>query len=146
MSRPVSAIIMKLLARLPRNATRQASGLESDLRRCLAAWETQRRVDEFPLAKKRHARRLLISEKLYGRAREIDTLLASFHHVVATGTPELVLVSDMPVSEKSSVVNELHKVLVPPAAFLHREVRPVQTRHPLYHFGAGLSEPCPSAF
>src|SRR5262249_11113508 len=50
----------------------------------------------------------------YGRAREIDTLLASFHHVVATGTPELVLVSGYAGIGKSSVVNELHKVLVPP--------------------------------
>jgi predicted ATPase len=56
----------------------------------------------------------LIPEKLYGRAREIDTLLASFDRVVASGTPELVLVSGYSGIGKSSVVNELHKVLVPP--------------------------------
>jgi len=110
----VSAIIMKLLAKTAEERYQTASGLESDLRRCLAAWETQRRVDEFPLAKKDTPDRLLIPEKLYGRAREIDTLLASFHHVVATGTPELVLVSGYAGIGKSSVVNELHKVLVPP--------------------------------
>ena len=32
-------------------------------------------------------------ERLYGREREIDTLLVAFDRVVATGTPELVLVS-----------------------------------------------------
>jgi serine/threonine protein kinase len=111
---PVSAIIMKLLAKTPEERYQTASGLESDLRRCLAAWETQRRVDEFPLGKKDTPDRLLIPEKLYGRAREIDTVLASFHHVVATGTPELVLVSGYAGIGKSSVVNELHKVLVPP--------------------------------
>ena len=57
---------------------------------------------------------LRIPEKLYGRAREIDTLLASFENVVATGRPELVLVSGYSGIGKSSVVNELHKVLVPP--------------------------------
>ena len=57
--------------------------------------------------------RLLIPEKLYGRAREIDALLASFDRVVATGTPELVLVSGYSGIGKSSVINELHKVLVP---------------------------------
>jgi predicted ATPase len=51
---------------------------------------------------------------LYGRAREIDTLLASFDRVVASGKPELVLVSGYSGIGKSSVVNELHKVLVPP--------------------------------
>ena len=32
----------------------------------------------------------MIPEKLYGRAREIDILLASFNRVVASGRPELV--------------------------------------------------------
>jgi len=54
------------------------------------------------------------AEKLYGREPEIDTLLAAFDRVVAQGTPELVLVSGYSGVGKSSVVNELHKVLVPP--------------------------------
>ena len=58
--------------------------------------------------------RLLIPEKLYGREREIDALLAAFDRVVANGTPELVLVSGYSGIGKSSVVNELHKALVPP--------------------------------
>ena len=58
--------------------------------------------------------RLLIPEKLYGRASEIETLLASFDRVVAGGRPELVLVSGYSGIGKSSVVNELHKALVPP--------------------------------
>ena len=56
----------------------------------------------------------MIPEKLYGRAREIGTLLASFDRVVASGVPELVLVSGYSGIGKSSVVNELHKVLVVP--------------------------------
>jgi PAS domain S-box-containing protein len=110
----VSAIIMKLLAKTPEERYQTAAGVECDLRRCLAEWETRSRIDEFPLGKKDTPDRLLIPEKLYGREREIDTLLASFHHVVATGTPELVLVSGYAGIGKSSVVNELHKVLVPP--------------------------------
>ncbi len=57
---------------------------------------------------------MLIPEKLYGREREVDTLLAAFDRVVAQGTAELVLVSGYSGVGKSSVVNELHKVLVPP--------------------------------
>jgi predicted ATPase len=58
--------------------------------------------------------RLLIPEKLYGRESEINTLLAAFDRVVAVGRPELVLVSGYSGIGKSSVVNELHKPLVPP--------------------------------
>ncbi len=111
---PVSAIVMKLLAKTPEERYQTAAGLEKDLRRCLAAWEAQGRIEEFPLARHDAPELLLIPEKLYGRARETETLLAAFDHVVKTGTPELVLVSGYSGIGKSSVVNELDKVLVPP--------------------------------
>ena len=41
-------------------------------------------------------------------------MLASFDRIVTSGAPELVLVSGYSGIGKSSVVNELHKVLVPP--------------------------------
>jgi len=110
----VSAIIMKLLAKTAEERYQTAAGVESDLRRCLVEWETGCRVGEFPLGEHDTPDRLLIPEKLYGRASEIDTLLASFSRVVASGTSELVLVSGYSGIGKSSVVNELHKVLVPP--------------------------------
>src|SRR5713101_2413766 len=111
---PVSAIITKLLAKTAEERYQTAAGVESDLRRCLAEWEIQRRIDEFPLGEHDAPDRLLIPEKLYGRAREVDTLLASFDRVVKSGAPELVLVSGYSGIGKSAVVNELHKPLVPP--------------------------------
>src|SRR5207237_7128479 len=56
----------------------------------------------------------LIPEKLYGRAREIDILLSSFDRIIKSGSPELVLVSGYSGIGKSSVVDELHRVLVQP--------------------------------
>jgi PAS domain S-box-containing protein len=110
----VSAIILKLLSKTAEERYQTAAGVEVDLRRCLAEWESLRRIDAFSLGSRDMSDRLLIPEKLYGRAREIDTLLASFNRVVVTGTPELVLVSGYSGIGKSSVVNELHKALVPP--------------------------------
>jgi len=110
---PASAIIMKLLAKTAEERYQTAAGVESDLRRCLAEWETQQRVDEFPLGRRDTPDRLLIPEKLYGRESEIAALLAAFDRVVAGGRPELVLVSGYSGIGKSSVVNELHKRLVP---------------------------------
>ena len=112
--RAVSAIIMKLLAKTAEERYQTAAGLESDLRRCLTEWKTQQRIDEFPLGEHDTPDRLLIPEKLYGRESDIDALLAAFDRVVADGKPELVLVSGYSGLGKSSVVNELHKSLVPP--------------------------------
>ncbi len=111
---PVSAIVMKLLAKTAEDRYQTAAGVGSDLRRCLAEWENRPRIDEFPLGDHDTPDRLLIPEKLYGRAHQIDTLLASFERVVLSGKPELVLVSGYSGIGKSSVVNELHQVLVPP--------------------------------
>jgi AAA ATPase domain/Protein kinase domain len=110
----VSAIIMRLLAKTPEDRYQTASGAASDLRRCLAEWETQHRIDEFPLGKQDKTDRLLIPEKLYGRESEVAALLAAFDRVVSGGKPELVLVSGYSGIGKSAVVNELLKPLVPP--------------------------------
>jgi PAS domain S-box-containing protein len=112
--RAISGIITKLLAKTPEERYQTGAGLESDLRRCLADWECERTIAEFLLGEHDTPDRLLIPEKLYGRQGEVETLLASFDRVVKSGTPELVLVSGYSGIGKSSVVNELHKVLVPP--------------------------------
>jgi serine/threonine protein kinase len=111
---PLSAIVMKLLAKMAEDRYQTAAGAESDLRRCLAAWDTYGHIDEFPLGELDTFDRLSIPEKLYGRTREIEVLLTCFDRVVASGTPELVLVSGYSGIGKSSVVNELHKALVSP--------------------------------
>src|SRR6202047_450344 len=111
---PLSAIVMKLLAKTAEERYQTAAGVAGDLRRCLTEWEAHCRIDPFRLGAHDVSDRLLIPEKLYGREREIDALLASFDRVVANGTPELVLVSGYSGIGKSSVVHELHKVLVPP--------------------------------
>src|SRR5450631_2353407 len=108
-----SRLIMKLLAKMAEERYQTAAGVERDLRRCLAEWERQRRIDDFPLGQHDTPDQLLIPEKLYGRAREVEILLAAFDRIVKSGASELVLVSGYSGIGKSSVVNELHKVLVP---------------------------------
>jgi PAS domain S-box-containing protein len=108
----VSAIIMKLLAKAAEDRYQTAAGLEHDLRRCLS--EARGQIDAFPLGERDVPDRLLIPEKLYGREREISTLLSSFDRTISTGAAELVLVSGYSGIGKSSLVNELHKVLVQP--------------------------------
>ena len=112
-SEQISAIVMKLLAKTPEERYQTASGVEADLRRCLATLESVGRIDPFPLGMHDMSDRLVIPEKLYGRDQECKALLDAFDRVVASGKPELVLVSGYSGIGKSSVVNELHKALVP---------------------------------
>ena len=111
---PISAIVLKLLAKTAEERYQTAAGLERDLRHCLAECESRGEIVDFPLGQQDTPNQLLMPEKLYGREREIETLLGAFDRMVKSGTPELVLVSGYSGIGKSSVVNELHKALVPP--------------------------------
>jgi PAS domain S-box-containing protein len=110
----VSNIIMKLLAKTAEERYQTAAGVEHDLRRCLADWDTRGRIEAFPLSQNDMPDWFLIAEKLYGRAHEVKALLAAFDRVVRSSAPELVLVAGYSGIGKSSVVNELHQALVPP--------------------------------
>src|SRR3984957_12107934 len=111
---PLSMIVMKLLAKTAEEPYQTAAGVEADLRKCLTAWESIGRIDPFQLGLQDASERLIIPEKLYGREGEIATLLAAFDRVVMHGRSEFVLVSGYSGIGKSSVVNELHKVIVLP--------------------------------
>ncbi|MDM0028847.1 trifunctional serine/threonine-protein kinase/ATP-binding protein/sensor histidine kinase [Variovorax saccharolyticus] len=109
----VSAIVLKLLAKTAEDRYQTAASLERDLRRCFAQLEREGRISSFPLGEHDIPDRLLVPEKLYGRKVETAHLLAAFERSVHGGAPEFVLVSGSAGMGKSSLVNELHKVLVP---------------------------------
>lgn len=110
----VCAITMKLLSKTVEERYQTAAGVESDLRRCLGEWQALGRIQDFAPGGHDTPDRLMVPERLYGRGRDIDTLLAAFDRIVAGGQPELVLVSGYSGIGKSALVNELHKPLVPP--------------------------------
>ncbi|WP_321963363.1 AAA family ATPase [Paraburkholderia sp. J7] len=110
----ISRIVMKLLAKTAEERYQSAAGVEHDLRRCLAHWQRHGHIDDFALDEHGAPGRLMIPERLYGREREVDSLVTTFARILENGAPELVLVSGYSGIGKSSVVNELHKILVPP--------------------------------
>src|SRR5260370_7708014 len=98
---------MKLLAKTAEERYQTAAGVESDLRHCLAERERKGRIDPFALGEHDAPDRLLLPEKLYGRAREIETLLACFDRIVNSGTGALVLVPRYSPPPPSSLATNL---------------------------------------
>jgi serine/threonine protein kinase len=138
----LGAIIMKLLAKTPEERYQTGAAVERDLRRCLDDWETQGAINEFSLGEGDQSDRLLIPEKLYGRDREIATLLAAFDAAVASAKPQLVLVSGYSGIGKSSLVGELHKALVPSRGlFASGKFDQLKRDVPYATLGSGSSKP-----
>jgi PAS domain S-box-containing protein len=108
---PIAAVVLKLLHKSPEDRYQTAAGVEADLRLCLASWESQGRIDSFPLAVHDVSGRLVIPERLYGRDRQIAELVAVFDQVIEDGKPALVVVSGYAGVGKSSLVHELHGAL-----------------------------------
>src|SRR5258708_14627324 len=57
---PLSAIVMKLLAKTAEARYQTAAGVAADLRRCLAEWDATGRIGPFPLGAHDASDRLLI--------------------------------------------------------------------------------------
>src|SRR5229473_1253909 len=110
----LSAIVLKLLAKSAEERYQTAAGLQADLKRCLDDLERLGRIEPFVTGARDISDRLTIPEEVYGRERETTALLDAFDRVVASGAPELVLVSGHSGIGKSSIVNELHKAIVLP--------------------------------
>jgi diguanylate cyclase (GGDEF)-like protein/PAS domain S-box-containing protein len=111
---PLSDIVMKLLTKNAEERYQTTEDLKADLEHCFDEWRKHGHITPFPLEARDIPRRLPIPEKLYGREREMETLLAAFNRVVAGGKPELALISGYTGVGKSAVVTELHKALVAP--------------------------------
>jgi predicted ATPase/signal transduction histidine kinase/GAF domain-containing protein len=108
----LSAIVLKLLAKTAEQRYQTAAGLEADLARCLALYQSHGRMDPFPLGERDAPDRLVISGKLYGREAATEGLFAAFDRVAALGGTGVVFVSGESGAGKSSVVNELAKALL----------------------------------
>ena len=110
----ISRIVLKLLAKSGEDRYQTADGLAADLRSCAASLEMVGSVECFELGTSDLSTRLLPPETLYGRDEEIGELLATFDRIAKNGRAEVTLVAGYSGIGKSSVVNELHKALVPP--------------------------------
>ncbi|WNG27718.1 AAA family ATPase [Cystobacter fuscus] len=104
----LSAVVMKLLAKVAEERYQSAEGLRADLERCQEASRHGTR-EPFPLGSRDLPTRFQLPQRLYGREADVDALLAAFERVARTGRSEWVLVHGYCGIGKSSVVRELHR-------------------------------------
>ncbi|HBE36567.1 MAG TPA: serine/threonine protein kinase, partial [Cyanobacteria bacterium UBA11368] len=107
----LSDIIGKLMAKNAEDRYQSALGLKHDLETCLHQCNNLGEIAPFELGKRDISDRFIIPEKLYGRHKEVETLLAAFDRV-ARGKTEMMLVAGFSGIGKTAVVNEVHKPIV----------------------------------
>ncbi|MEM8641614.1 MAG: AAA family ATPase [Cyanobacteria bacterium P01_G01_bin.54] len=102
------SILQKLMAKNAEDRYQSALGLKYDLETCQRQWQANGTIVPFPLGKRDQSDRFLIPEKLYGRQKEVQALLAAFERVT-TGKSEMMLVAGFSGIGKTAVINEVHK-------------------------------------
>ncbi|WP_141211736.1 AAA family ATPase [Pseudanabaena sp. SR411] len=112
----LSQIILKLLAKTAEERYQSAWGVKTDLEECLDQLQSKGAIELFTLAEQDIADHFLISEKMYGRSHEVDSLLAAFARISSTEATnsqgdrvEMILVSGYSGIGKSTLVQEIHK-------------------------------------
>jgi PAS domain S-box-containing protein len=114
----LSGIIMKLLAKNAEERYQSAWGIKADLEECLNQLQRCGTISEFKLGSRDIFDKFQIPEKLYGREKELATLLAAFERIsqpaenensTARKRSEMVLVAGDSGTGKSSLVKEMQK-------------------------------------
>jgi predicted ATPase/class 3 adenylate cyclase len=114
---PVSAIVLKLMAKNAEDRYQSSYGLIEDLGRCQRELAQTGTIAPFELGHRDVSRKFHIPQRLYGREPEQAALLALFERVAAGGT-EFCMVSGHSGVGKSALVNEIAKPLVRERGYL----------------------------
>jgi predicted ATPase/signal transduction histidine kinase len=109
---PLSAVVMKLLAKNAEERYQSAYGLSVDLKQCLEQLEASGTIADFRPGGQDVSATFRIPQKLYGREQEGAQLGAAFERISEEGRSELLLVTGYSGVGKSSLVNEIHLPLV----------------------------------
>ena len=107
----VSQIISKLMAKNAEDRYQSAQGIISDLQECQRQYELSGKIEPFELAKNDFSWKFKLSQKLYGREKEVDKLLQVFAKV-AGGETQLITVKGYSGVGKTSLIREVQKPIV----------------------------------
>lgn len=104
----VSKIIDKLLSKNAEDRYRSAVGLKADLQRCSEELTNNGSISEFEVGLQDFSAKFSIPQKLYGREKDIETILSAFDRC-AEGSQEILMVAGYSGTGKSALVHEVHR-------------------------------------
>jgi PAS domain S-box-containing protein len=107
----VSDIILKLMSKRAEDRYQSAHGLKADLQTCLDQLLGSGEILPFVLGGQDVSERFQIPHKLYGREKELESLLSSIERI-GSGSAEMMLIGGAAGIGKSVLVNEIHKPVV----------------------------------
>ncbi|MEJ1937237.1 AAA family ATPase, partial [Nostoc sp. NIES-2111] len=121
----VVSIVNKLIAKNAEDRYQSARGLLADLEQCLAqidhtgaiSFAVSERIADFTPGRLDVLSQLLIPQKLYGRETQVEQLIQAFTRI-SHGNSELVLVSGYSGIGKTSVINEVNKLITKAKGYL----------------------------
>lgn len=105
---PVSAIVMKLMAKTAEERYQSGWGVQADIDRCLEQLRSSGSIELFELGTRDIPERFTLPEKLYGRDEELQILLEAFGRA-SQGSSEMMLVAGYSGIGKSALVQEVYK-------------------------------------
>ncbi len=117
----ISDIILKLLSKNADDRYQTASGLASDLEKCLQEYQTNKTIRSFPVGRVDSRQSYRLSSVLYGRETERKRILEVFE-IVRSGHCKILLITGEEGAGKTALVNDLFP------HFIHSGARYVTAR------------------
>jgi predicted ATPase/serine phosphatase RsbU (regulator of sigma subunit) len=127
--RVLSEIVMRLLAKNAEDRYQDIAGLKADLLRCQELFAKTATIPAFALGENDFSDELRIPQKLYGRDKELASLLGTFERACRGGA-ELLLISGYSGVGKSVLVGEIQKQIATGARFATGKFDPIGRRIP----------------
>jgi PAS domain S-box-containing protein len=124
--KPISDIVMKLMAKMAEERYQSAWGLQTDLMCCLTQLEERNSIAEFTIGERDLPEKLQLPQKNYDRDRELNVLLKLFYDLnnEAQKTCKLLMISGEAGLGKSTLVSEFHqKIVTHNACFVEYKIR-----------------------
>ena len=105
-----------MTAKTAEDRYQSASGLKADLRACLDQLKKNLKIEVFEIGQNDILDKFQIPHKLYGRQKEIETILSAFDRV-SWGSKESILVAGHQGIGKSALVKEIQKLIIQKRVF-----------------------------
>ncbi|NJK51358.1 AAA family ATPase [Candidatus Gracilibacteria bacterium] len=131
--RTIPDLVDKLICKIAEDRYQSAYGLQFDLETCLNQWKKQGTIETFSLGDRDISKKLRIPQKLYGREREIISLLNVFENLNKSHN-KFILISGLAGIGKTALINEVYKLIIQKNGyFVSGKFSHLKTDIPYYH-------------